>query len=70
MKHDNIFDSFTNNEEISDVALCAMYDFLQSLIREFEMSAFYRLKISLEELNEDKVRTNHDRSTDDNADPF
>lgn len=51
MKYYNIFNQFVNNEEVSEMALCAMYDFLKRLSSEFEKSAFFRVKCSFEELH-------------------
>jgi hypothetical protein len=52
VKNSNIFNVLTQNEEISDVALCAIHDFFVILLREFETSSFHRIKLSFEELNE------------------
>ena len=35
MIYHNIFDQFVNNEEVSEMALCAMYDLLKKLTGEF-----------------------------------
>ena len=51
MIYHNIFDQFVNNEEVSEMALCAMYDLLKKLTGEFEKSAFFRVKCSFEELH-------------------
>lgn len=61
MKHDNIFDHFTNNDDVSDVAICAMYNFLRRLVSEFEMSAFYRIKQSVEQRTE--AQSKHEGNT-------
>jgi hypothetical protein len=68
MKHDNIFDQITGNEDVSEVVLCAIHDFLEDLVQEFEISAFRRIKCSFEELNE--IRTKNGRNTNSDDDPF
>jgi len=69
MKRDNIFDQITSNEDISDVVLCAIYEFLEDLMQEFEMSAFRRIKCSFEELNEMQIKNGRNSNTDSD-DPF
>lgn len=53
MRPFNIFDELTNNEDIPEEALCAIYDFFETLMREFEMSAFYRIKVSLQKYKQE-----------------
>jgi len=52
MRFKNIFDDFTHNEDVSEVALCAMYNLLKKLIGQYEMSSYYRIKSSFEDLYE------------------
>jgi hypothetical protein len=65
MKYYNIFDKFVNNEDVSEMALCATYDLLKKLIGEFEKSAFFRVKCSFEELHEMDCGMDDDSSCDD-----
>ena len=60
MKFKNIFDEFTQNEDVSEVALCAMYNILKKLIGQYEMSSYYRIKSSFEELYGNQENNNTD----------
>jgi len=44
MKNYNVFDEITNNDDVPDIALCAIHDLLKNLLYEFENSAFHRIK--------------------------
>lgn len=69
MKYYNIFDQFVKNEEVSEMALCAMHDLLKRLIGEFEKSAFFKVKCSLEELHGMGFDV-EDENENDSAAPF
>jgi hypothetical protein len=69
MRH-NIFDVFTKNEEVPDVAICAMYDILKALVKEYENSSYSRIKEAFE-LHDAALRDqNMGGEFDDSDNPF
>lgn len=51
MRHYNIFDEIINNEDVDELALCAIYELFETFLREFETSAFYRVKGAFKDLH-------------------
>jgi hypothetical protein len=68
MRFKNIFDDFTHNEDVSEIALCAMYNLLKKLIAQYEMSSYYRIKSSFEDLYETRSELQGNNRSDEN--PF
>ncbi len=68
MKFKNIFDDFTHNEDVSEIALCAMYNLLKKLTAQYEMSSYCRIKSSFEALYETRSELEENNRYDEN--PF
>lgn len=67
MKPYNIFDEITSNDDVPDIALCAVHDLLKNLLYEFEHSAFRRIKQSFQNYHAACDNSEPDAST---KDPF
>ena len=66
----NIFTDFTENADVSDVAICALYDILKALVEEYENSSCSRIKEAFE-LHDEALRDkNMGGEFNDSDDPF
>lgn len=66
----NIFDVFTENEDVSDVAICIIYDLLKALVAEYENSSYSRIKEAFEFHDATLCDQNMRGKSDDSDNPF